>query len=289
MRVTRNDRTGDVRKSWVLRVTVKGAAVRELGLGSFNDVSLAEARERARKARSLAREGIDPIAVRDAERSARHAEAVRSVTFQECAERYIAAHRPAWRNQKHSAQWCSTLKTYVYPVFGGLPVGAIDVGLVLKVIEPLWETKTETGSRIRQRIEAVLGWAKARGYRTGENPAQWRGHLDKLLPPRQKVQKVRHHAAMPYAEVPSFMAALAVGSQSTSAAALAVLIMTASRTSELLNATWKEVDLQNRVWTIPGEPPKLYERSHAQVAPHIPTDNDKGRWQNTLIRVGAGT
>jgi integrase len=252
LKVTANPRNGDIRKSWVLRVTVKGGPMRELGLGSADDLSLADARDRARAARKLARDGIDPISARDEGRAARAAEAARAMTFRQCAEAYIDAHRAGWKNAKHAAQWTSTLGAYVYPAFGDLPVQAVDVALVMKVLDPIWKTKTETASRVRQRIEAVLNWAKARGLRQGENPAQWRGHLEKLLPARNKVQRVEHHAALPYAEVPAFMTALKER-DSVGAQAFQFLILTATRTSETVNAKWSEIDLENGVWRIPPE------------------------------------
>ncbi|MBL8548999.1 MAG: integrase arm-type DNA-binding domain-containing protein [Hyphomonadaceae bacterium] len=252
LRVTANRRSGEIRKSWVLRVTVKGGSVRELGLGSADDISLAEARERASQARKLARDGIDPLAARDADRAARAAEAARAISFRQCAEAYVDAHRAGWKNAKHAAQWSSTLESYVFSVFGDLPVQAVDVALVMKALDPIWKTKTETASRVRQRIEAVLSWAKVRGYRSGENPAQWRGHLEKLLPPRSRVQRVKHHAAMPYAEVPVFMASLGER-DSVAASALQFLILTATRTSETINAKWSEINLAEEVWTIPAD------------------------------------
>jgi integrase len=252
LKVTANPRTGELRRSWILRVTVKGGPVREIGLGSADDIPLKDARERAVTARRLARDGVDPIAARNSERAERAAEAARAMTFRQCAEAYIEAHRAGWRNAKHAAQWTATLKTYVYPVFGEAPVQAVDVTLVMKALEPIWKTKTETASRVRQRIEAVLNWAKARGLRQGENPAQWRGHLDKLLPARAKVQRVEHHEAMPYAEVPAFVAELKE-SDRVAASALRLLILTATRTSEVLNAKWPEFDMEAGVWRIPAE------------------------------------
>ncbi len=252
LKVTANPRNGDIRKSWVLRVTVKGGPMRELGLGSADDLSLADARDRAREARKLARDGIDPIAARDEGRATRAAEVARTMSFRQCAEACIDAHRPGWKNAKHAAQWASTLEAYVYPVFGKLPVQAVDVTLVMKALDPIWKTKTETASRVRQRIETVLNWAKARGLRQGENPAQWRGHLEKLLPARNKVQRVEHHPALPYTEVPAFMAALKER-DSVGAQAFQFLILTATRTSETVNARWSEIDLENGVWRIPPE------------------------------------
>lgn len=173
-------------------------------------------------------------------------------TFQQCAEAYIEGHRASWTNDKHAAQWGSTLKTYAYPAFGSLPVAKIDTGLVLKALEPIWTTKAETASRLRQRIEAILDWAKVRGYREGENPARWKGHLDHSLPARGKVAKVEHHAALAYAEIGAFMIELRKQA-GHSARALEFAILTAARSGEVMGATWTEIDLTQRVWTIPAE------------------------------------
>ena len=163
------------------------------------------------------------------------------MTFQQCAEAYIAAHSAGWRNPKHAAQWPATLDAYVYPIFGGLPVAAVDVGLVMKAVEPIWTAKPETASRVRGRIESVLDWATARGYRQGENPARWRGHLENLLPKRSKVARVEHHAALPYPEIADFMAALRQ-QEGIAARALEFAILTAARTGEVIGATWAEID-----------------------------------------------
>ena len=179
-------------------------------------------------------------------------EDARALTFEQCATAYIEAHRDGWKNLKHASQWQNTLKQYAYPVFGPLPVRSIDTGLVLKVIEPIWKTKTETASRVRGRIENILDWATVRGYRQGENPARWRGHLDKTLPKRSKVQKVNHHPAMPYESIGPFMKALRSRSD-LSASALEFIILTAARTGEVLGAIWSEFDLNNGIWTIPAE------------------------------------
>jgi integrase len=174
------------------------------------------------------------------------------MTFRQCAEAYIAAHEMAWKNPKHAAQWPSTLGAYVYPVFGDLPVQAIDVGLVMKVIERIWIEKPETASRVRGRIESVLDWATARGYRRGENPARWRGHLENLLPKKSKVRRVEHHAALPYSELPEFMVELR-RQEGVAARALEFAILTVARTSEALGATWSEIDLERHLWVIPAE------------------------------------
>lgn len=223
-----------------------------MGLGVARPDNLARIRKQAAEARDLGREGIDPIEHRKIERLRRMAASQQDMTFKECAEAYIEAHRAGWRNQKHAAQWSATLETYAYPIFGAAPVAAINVELVLKALQPIWNAKTETASRVRQRIEAVLNWAKARGLREGENPAQWRGHLDKLLPARARVQRVRHHPAMPYAEIPDFARSLA-DQEGAAAKAMQLLILTAARTSEVLHAQWCEFDLDAGVWLIPAE------------------------------------
>ena len=174
------------------------------------------------------------------------------MTFAACAERYIASHKVGWRNPKHAAQWPATLGTYVYPVFGSLPVQAVDVGLVMKAIEPIWVQKPETAGRVRGRIERVLDWATARGYRQGENPARWRGHLENLLPKKSKVRRVEHHAALPYVEIGAFMAELRQ-QEGVPARALEFAILTAARTGEVIGAKWDEIDLDERLWTVPAE------------------------------------
>lgn len=237
-------------KSWIFRYTLHGRS-REMGLGPLHTVSLAEAREKAAVCRKLKLDGVDPIERRKQEVANARLEAASAVTFKDAADRYIKAHQAGWRNAKHGEQWRNTLTTYVYPVMGDEPVQAVDVGGVLKVLEPIWTTKTETASRIRGRIETILDWATARGYRQGENPARWRGHLENLLPKRGKVQRVEHHAALPYADIAEFMRALHK-QEGIAASALEFLILTATRTSETIGATWEEFDLDNAVWTIPA-------------------------------------
>jgi integrase len=238
-------------KSWVLRFMLQGKA-REMGLGSLSLVPLAEARQKAKDQRKLLAEGIDPIAARDAQRNQHALEQARRKTFDECAEAYIEAHRAGWRNAKHAEQWTATLSTYASPVFGALPVQAIDTALVMKSLEPIWCEKTETASRVRGRVESVLDWATVRGYRSGENPARWRGHLDKLLPRRSKVAKVKHHEALSYSEVAVFMRELHKR-DGVAPKALEFVILTAARVSEAVNAKWGEIDLQQRLWTVPAE------------------------------------
>ena len=238
--------------SWVFRYKMGGRTTsRDMGLGSAIAVSLSRARTSADEARNLIAAGADPIENRRAQRAAETLEAAKSISFRDCAEKYIAAHKAGWRNAKHAGQWTFTLETYVYPAFGSLSVASVDTGLVLKVIEPIWTTKTETASRVRGRIESILDWAKVRGYRTGENSARWRGHLDKLLPARNKVRKVKHHEALPYAEIGAFMESLREH-QSIIAKAIEWLILTATRSDETTSARWDEIDFQAKAWVIPG-------------------------------------
>ena len=238
-------------KSWVFRYR-RGGRLHDMGLGSLTAVTLAEAREKALACRRLRLAGIDPIEDRRAGAIKAALDAARTMTFKQCAEAYVAAHRAGWRNPKHAAQWATTLDAYVYPVFGDQPVQAIDTGFVMRAVEPIWTAKPETASRVRGRIESVLDWATARNYRQGENPARWRGPLENLLPARSKVRRVEHHAALPYAEIGAFMAELRAR-DGVAARALEFAILTAARTGEVIGATWAEFDLQDRLWTIPAE------------------------------------
>jgi hypothetical protein len=194
-------------KSWIYRYSLDGKT-REMDLGSYSVVSLAEARDAAQACRRLRQDGIDPIDHRKSKRASDTMCKATDLTFDQCADAYIAAHRSGWRNPKHAEQWANTLRMYASPKIGSLPVQQIDTGLVMQVLDPIWRSKTETASRLRGRIESVLDWATVRGHRVGENPARWRGHLDHLLPQRAKVQTVVHHAALPYHELPSFMESL---------------------------------------------------------------------------------
>jgi integrase len=250
-------------KSWTFRFMLHGRA-REMGFGGFNNVGLADARKKASDARLLLSEGQDPLAQRNLEEVERAASAkltaVRSMTFDQCAEAYVNVHQAAWKNEKHQQQWRNTLATYVSPVFGSVGVQDVDIDHIIKVLEPIWSKKTETARRLRGRIEAILDWAKVRGYRTGENPARWRGHLSHLLPARANVRPIKHHAALPYAEIPAFMSELRkLGG--IAAAALEFLILTAARTGEVIYAGWPEFDLKNRIWVVPASRMKT-KREH---------------------------
>lgn len=236
--------SGSGSKSWIFRYTRNGRA-RAMGLGPLHTVSLKEARDAALDARKLLRQGIDPI-------DAGQLKAAQSITFKECAEAYIEAHKASWRNAKHASQWSNTLKTYAYPSAGGLPVQAVNDDVVRRVLEPIWQTKSETASRVRGRMEAILDWARVRGYRKGENPARWKGHLDKLLPAKSKVRKVKHHKALPYEEIVGFMVDLRE-QHGIGARALEFAILTAARTSEVIGATWDEIDMEAAMWSIPDD------------------------------------
>jgi integrase len=228
-------------------------------MGPLHTVNLAEARKRAADHRLRRHDGIDPIEARRAERLQAQLVAAKAVTFKQCCESYIKSHRAGWGN-KNGNQWTATLATYAGPVIGDLSVQFIDTALVHKVLEPIWTEKPETAGRVRARIEAVLDWAKVRGYRVGENPARWRGHLDKLLPALGKVRKVEHHAALPYGELPGFLVGLRER-DAIAARALEFAILTAARTSEMLGARWNEFDLLQKVWVIPQERMKAH-REH---------------------------
>jgi integrase len=238
-------------KSWVFRFK-EGGKLRVMGLGPAHTVSLADARDKARECRGLRLEGKDPIDDRKAVRAHAKLDAAKAITFKECAESYIAAHKAGWRNSKHAAQWPATLGAYVYPHFGALSVQGVDVGLVMKALEPIWTEKPETASRVRGRVEAIIDWATARGYRRGENPARWRGHLENLLPRRSKVSRVEHHAALPYPEIGAFMTQLR-RQEGVGPRALEFAIMASARTGEVIGARWSEINLAERLWTIPAE------------------------------------
>jgi integrase len=237
-------------RSWQFRYRRGGKTV-WLGLGAEPDVSLAAAREKARECRQLLASRRDPLRERR-QREAEEAAKAAALSFRAVAELYVSAHEASWRNAKHRGQWHATLRDYVLPVIGALPVADIDTGAVMRVLEPMWRTTTETASRVRGRIESVLDYARARGWRTGENPARWKGHLANLLPARGKVQRVQHLAALPWCQMGAFMSELA-RQQGAIAAALRFAIFAASRSSEVRGARWTEIDLAQRVWTIPAD------------------------------------
>lgn len=234
---------------WAFRYKLAGKA-REMGLGAYPDVTLKEARERAEKARKLLHDNIDPIDQRQAARSAMLAAREAALTFEQCAVAYIAMKEPEWKNIKHGEQWRNTLTTYAYPVIGSILVADIDQTHILRILEPIWTTKTETASRLRGRLENILDYATVRGYREGDNPARWRGHLDKILATPSKVAKSEHHAALPYIHIGEFMAQLRQ-QPGMGARALEFAIITAARSGEVRGATWGEIDMDQAVWIIP--------------------------------------
>lgn len=239
--------------SWLYRYRT-GGKLRDMGLGAYPEITLAEARDLAADARKLAKTGSDPLEVRRKAREAveveqRRAEAL-ATTFESVALNYIESQKAGWKNAKHASQWTNTLRTYAFPVIGALPPNEITTEHVLKVLKPIWTKIPETASRVRNRIELVLDAAKAVGLREGENPARWRGHLDKLFPKRSKVSKVVHHPALPWQEAPGFMVELRKH-RSASHRALEMTILSCCRTSEVLDATWDEIDLTQGIWTIP--------------------------------------
>ena len=238
-------------KSWLFIYRLNGKRP-EMGLGGFPAISLKDARTLAAECRLSLQFGVNPLEERRKKETAQRLEAARALTFDDCAAAYVDAHKTGWKNAKHAQQWPNTLQAYASPVFGSLPVADVDTALVLKALEPIWKTKTETATRVRNRIELVLNWAAARGYRKGENPARWRGHLDKLLPPPSKVKKVVHHAALPYPDVCAFIKALRQR-DGTGARAFEFLILSATRVGETIGGRWEEIDMKQKVWTIPAE------------------------------------
>jgi len=245
------DVTGVGARSWVLRIMVGGKRC-DMGLGGFPAVTLAGARDAAREARAKVRAGIHPLEEARAAKSLLRSSQLAAMTFKECGQAYIQAHESGWRNAKHAQQWTNTLETYAYPHLGPMQVRGIALPHILAVLEPIWKTKTETASRLLGRLESVLDWATARGYREGLNPARWRGHLDKLLAKPGKIAKTEHHAALPVAAMGAFMADLRKQA-GMGAKALEFTILTAARSGEVRGATLDEIDLDAATWIIPGE------------------------------------
>lgn len=237
-------------KSWIFRFSKDGKR-REMGLGPLHTVSLAMAREKALACRRLLDAGIDPIVDRNVARTSEALSRARAKTFDQCAAAYINAHRGTWKSSKHAAQWESTLATYASPVFGAAPVADVDTELVMNVLRPIWGVKTETAVRLRGRIESLLDWATVSKYRQGENPARWRGHLENLLGNPHKIAPVRNRPALPWLELPDFMAEL-VEREGVAVQALRFVILTAARSGEVRGATWPEIDLSANLWTVPA-------------------------------------
>jgi integrase len=246
LQVTRNGA-----KSWIFRFQLAGKR-REMGLGSLSTLTLAAARERAQEARRDVLSAIDPIDAKRTRDAQKALEAARLMTFEDAATEYVRTHRAGWRNVKHAGQWTSTLRTYVFPTIGKLPIADVDTSLVVRVLSPIWTEKPETAGRVRGRVESILDWARVQGHRTGENPARWRGHLDHILPSRRKVARPGHHASMAYADVPKFFLRLQAH-DGLGARALELAILTAGRTGEVLGARWDEIDFERATWTVPAD------------------------------------
>lgn len=242
--------TGEGHRGWVLRVQV-GSKRCDYGLGAYPEVSLADAREKARAMRGQINAGEVPVGSMRT-RKALLIEKTFIRTFESCAEAFLQDKEKEWKNPKHRQQWRNTLQSYVYPHIGGLGVDEVDLPHVLACLEPIWHSKTETAVRVRGRIETVLGWAQVRKYRTKENVARWKGHLDKVLPAPSKIQKVEHHRSIPYEDVADFVIKLQQR-QGIAVKALMLLILTCARSGEVRGARWGEVDLDKGVWTIPAE------------------------------------
>ena len=240
-------------KSWLFRYTSPITKKRrEMGLGSLDFVSLAEARQLAVDNKRLVIDGKDPIEERKQSQLQKQLEQARNLTFREVAEACIQSKSHGWKNAKHAQQWTNSLEAYVFPILGHLPISEVSTDLVLKILDPIWVTKAETASRVRQRIETIWDYGKARNYMSGENPARLKGHLDKILSKTAKVKRVRHFPALPYNEIGSFVKELRTRS-GYSALGLEFLILTAARTGEIIGAKWSEIDLEKAVWTIPSE------------------------------------
>ncbi len=242
-------------KSWIYRYRRQGK-LHDKGLGSSLALSLADAREAAARCRRMLVDGIDPIQAMKEQRQAERLEQARSKTFRQCALEYIAQIKVQWKNEKHADQWINTLEVYACSVFGDVPVQDVETSLVYKALEPIWQTKNETASRVRGRIEKVLDWARVADLRTGENPARWKGHLDAMLAKPSQVQKVINHPALPFIQMGGFMKALRQH-EGLAAKALELTILTAARTGEIIGAKWDEFDLEARVWIIPAERMKM--------------------------------
>ncbi|WP_186207470.1 tyrosine-type recombinase/integrase [Burkholderia gladioli] len=268
-------------KSWLFRYMRMGVR-RGMGLGPLHTITLADARDRAYACRRLLHiEGIDPLEARRTKQQAALRARLPSLRFRECADQYMEVHGKSWKNEKHVAQWKSTIETYANPVIGDLMVLGIDTHQIMKVLLPIWVNKTETATRLRGRIESILAWATVWGYRTGPNPARWKGHLDHLLPKPSRVRKEKHHAALPYIEALAFMKKLQ-RQEGAAAQALQLLILTASRTNEVIGARKSEFDLQTNIWIVPAE------RMKAGLAHRVPLSAWASQLVKALISVGTG-
>ena len=237
-------------KSWVFRYKINGRT-REMGLGPAHSITLTDARQKAAECRRMRVDRIDPIEARRSEEAKSRLEAAGAISFHDCARAYIEAHRPGWKNAKHAAQWTATLNTYAEPIIGNLPIAAVNTAMMRRILDPIWTVKPETAGRVRGRLERIIDWATVQGYRNGENPARWKGHLDILLPKGGKVRQVQHHPAMPYGEVAALMMALRE-QDGVAADALQFTILTAARTGEVIGAMWDEINFDDALWIVPA-------------------------------------
>jgi integrase len=265
-------------KSWILRYVLDGKA-HEMGLGSFVTFSLADARLRATEQRKLIADGIDPIEAKRANVQARQLASANTITFDKACDDFIAANEAGWRSDKHGQQWRNTLKTYASPVIGDFPVSSVNTALVLKILQPIWATKTETAPRVRGRIEKVLDWAKVQGYRSGDNPAAWKGHLSEALPKPSKVADAGHHAALPWSEIGQFMAPLRA-MPGAGSLAMQLIILTATRTSEVIESKWSEFDLEAGLWVIPKERMKGFREHRVPLSKQAVAVLAQVKWDN---------
>ena len=238
-------------KSWIFRYTLNKKS-REMGLGPLHTITLAQAREKARSCRSSLLDGLDPLDARNATKLSLALERAKMVTFDHCAKEYIAAHRASWKTAQHAKHWEGSIRNYASPVIGDLPVAAVETAHIVKLLQPIWETKTETASKLRGRVESILDWATVSHFRSGDNPARWRGHLDQLLADPGRIARVTHYAALPWQEIGKFMVALR-GCGGVAARALEFGILTAARSGEIRGARWDEIDMDTAIWTVPPE------------------------------------
>lgn len=261
-------------KSWILRFVIGGKR-RKVGLGGYPGVTLAQAREKAREARNMIDQGIDPIDEKNKAKRLQAREKARALTFQKAAEDYIADKEQEWKNDKHRQQWKNTLATYAFPVIGKTPVGEVDRADILAILKPIWLEKTETAKRLRGRLEKILDWASVHEYRTGENPARWSGHLEVILPKPSKVMNRRHHPAVAYKEIPQAVKEI-MRCDGLSRFALIFAILTAARTGEVLAATWSEIDTDLRMWIVPAS------RMKAKRIHRVPLSSQALEWLKRL-------
>jgi integrase len=253
-----------INRSWIFRYTTSGRAI-DMGLGSLNVIGLKQAREQAREYCALRLQGIDPKQHRDDQRAAAMAASMKSITFEAATHGYVTAHRDEWRSQQHAQEWPRSLAKHVFPTLGALPVASIDTPLVVKALSEVWQSAPETGARLRGRIEAILDWATVSGYRSGDNPARWNGHLEYLLAAPRK-RRVEHLAAMPWREVPKFMEGLRA-IDGVAARALEFLILTSARSQEIFGCAWSEMDIDAKTWIIPPDRTKSGREHRVPLSP----------------------